>query len=393
VVPVITEGLAGWATLAGLGLGFGLWLLVGLVPRLGRPSLALRIAPYVASVSNDARQLLARQSANPLPLFGMVFGPFTHRMRSAALALAGDSESLRRALRQAASPVTVDEFRSRQLSASMVGAIVGIVVVAVAGQSAAVSPVAAVTVPALAAGVGFWCPDMFLRRAARQRVARLSEEFPTVLEFLTLSLSAGEGILDAIRRVAELGSGELASELRGVVSSVHTGVPLGSALEKLSDDLRLSPVTRCIEQLVGGMERGTPLVEVLRAQAQDSRDESKRILLAIAGRKEVAMLVPVNRTLGFFFAISEAAFDGEFRFGQGLGRRREGSTPSIARHSPLQAVQPYYQSRHEPCRFRSGESRAQHRPHRVVFLPTIEAPQSFSSDRRSYALSPLRKPR
>jgi tight adherence protein C len=32
---------------------------------------------------------------------------------------------------------------------------------------------------------------------------------------------------------------------------------------------------------------------VLRAQAQDSRDQAKRELLESAGRKEVAMLVPL----------------------------------------------------------------------------------------------------
>jgi len=45
--------------------------------------------------------------------------------------------------------------------------------------------------------------------------------------------------------------------------------------------------------VTGALDRGTPIVEVLRAQAQDSRDEAKRQLLELAGKKEVAMLVPV----------------------------------------------------------------------------------------------------
>ena len=44
---------------------------------------------------------------------------------------------------------------------------------------------------------------------------------------------------------------------------------------------------------MGALERGTPLVEVLRAQAQDARDDSKRELLEIAGRKELAMMFPL----------------------------------------------------------------------------------------------------
>ena len=45
--------------------------------------------------------------------------------------------------------------------------------------------------------------------------------------------------------------------------------------------------------IAAALERGTPLAEVLRAQAQDSRDQAKRELLESAGRKEVAMLVPL----------------------------------------------------------------------------------------------------
>jgi tight adherence protein C len=58
--------------------------------------------------------------------------------------------------------------------------------------------------------------------------------------------------------------------------------------------LDLAPFTRFVEQVTGALDRGTPIVEVLRAQAQDSRDDAKRQLLELAGRKEVAMLFPVN---------------------------------------------------------------------------------------------------
>jgi len=41
------------------------------------------------------------------------------------------------------------------------------------------------------------------------------------------------------------------------------------------------------------IERGTPLAEVLRAQAVDVREAGKRQLLESAGRKEIAVMVPV----------------------------------------------------------------------------------------------------
>ena len=45
--------------------------------------------------------------------------------------------------------------------------------------------------------------------------------------------------------------------------------------------------------LAVAIERGTPLADVLRAQAQDVRDNAKRELMETAGKKEIAMLAPV----------------------------------------------------------------------------------------------------
>jgi tight adherence protein C len=121
----------------------------------------------------------------------------------------------------------------------------------------------------------------------------MDSELPTILEFLTLSLSAGEGILDSLRRVSGTSSGELSSEFAGVVAEVHTGVPLAQALQSMSGRLQLPALTRFVDQVAGALDRGSPLVDVLRAQAQDARESAKRGLLEVAGKKEVAMLVPL----------------------------------------------------------------------------------------------------
>jgi tight adherence protein C len=41
------------------------------------------------------------------------------------------------------------------------------------------------------------------------------------------------------------------------------------------------------------IERGSPLADVLRAQATDAREAGKRALLELGGKKEIAMMVPV----------------------------------------------------------------------------------------------------
>jgi tight adherence protein C len=180
-----------------------------------------------------------------------------------------------------------------QLGCLVLGAVTGAVAGLVVAQTRPLSPILLLALPIVTGAAAVVVRDQLLARAARSRVQRMTSELPTVLEFLSLSLSAGEGILDSLRRVARAGAGELPRELGGVVAAVASGLPLSAALDTLSRELAMAPLTRAIDQVIGALERGSPLVEVLRAQAQDCRDEAKRDLLEMAGRKEVTMLVPL----------------------------------------------------------------------------------------------------
>ncbi len=287
------NALSGWALLCGLTMGVGLWSLISLAPRLSRPRLLNRVAPYLIDVSPGARELLSRRTVEPLPVIAALFAPAFVRLRLLLGRVLGGSATIERRLRQSGSALAVEDYRSRQLLWAIAGASAGVTGSVVLSR-AYPSPVALyIAFIAASATAGVVLRDYLLQRAARARLARISSELPTVLEFLTLSLSAGEGILDSIRRVSNVSHGELAAELSRVVSAVNTGVPLAESLSGLADGVQLPPLTRCIEQLTGALERGTPLAEVLRAQAQDARDETKRELLEVAGKKEVAMLVPL----------------------------------------------------------------------------------------------------
>ena len=136
--------------------------------------------------------------------------------------------------------------------------------------------------------------EQSLRRAGdRARGRRLHEELPVVLEFLALCLSAGEGLLDALRRVGSRGTGELAAGIREVVVEVGTGSALTDALLAFARREDSPALSRAIDQLVAAVDRGTPLADVLHAHAADARAGEQRELIEQAGRKEIAMLVPL----------------------------------------------------------------------------------------------------
>ncbi|MET0956555.1 MAG: type II secretion system F family protein [Cryobacterium sp.] len=290
MVPVSTLA---WGAFFGSALGLGLWSLVSLTPRLSRPRLANRLAPYLLDVSAEARLFVGRRSVDPIPVLGTLFSPVFDALAQALASVLGGADVIERRLRQSGSTRTVDAFRSEQLVWALIGA-AGALLLAVGTPLGRAWPlIVQISAPVVAAMAGVVLRDAQLKRAATVRLARIESELPTILEFLTLSLAAGEGILDALRRVARSTSGELSREFAGVITDVHSGLSLTTALTDLSRRMRLTPLTRFVDQVVGAIDRGSPLAEVLRAQAQDGREESKRKLLEAAGKKEVAMMVPL----------------------------------------------------------------------------------------------------
>ncbi|MFY9914894.1 MAG: type II secretion system F family protein, partial [Nocardioidaceae bacterium] len=87
--------------------------------------------------------------------------------------------------------------------------------------------------------------------------------------------------------------GALPDELAIVLAQSRTGIPITEALDQLAQRTGLSIVARFAEGLAVAIERGTPLVDVLIAQAGDVREAAKRDLIEAGARKEVAMMVPV----------------------------------------------------------------------------------------------------
>jgi tight adherence protein C len=234
-----------------------------------------------------------RHPVEPGSVIGGLLAPVAARARGLLGGALGGDAAVEQRLRQAGSLLDLAAFRSRQLLAAAGGAGLSIAALALVARTTSVNPAVAVVLVALATVGGLLAPEQLLARRARARLTRIASELPTVLEFLTLSLSAGESLLDALRRVARTGSGELAREFGRVLARVGSGVPLPEALTSSASSIGLASFTRTVDQLVGALDRGTPLTGVLRAQAQDCRDDAKRALLETAGKKEVAMLVPL----------------------------------------------------------------------------------------------------
>nr|WP_240896052.1 type II secretion system F family protein [Kineococcus siccus] len=134
--------------------------------------------------------------------------------------------------------------------------------------------------------------DHVLGVQVRRRQQQLLAEFPVVAELLALSVGAGENVVAALERVAT-GNGALCADLRRALAEVRTGTGVVPALEAFAVRTRVPELGRFVDGMAVAMDRGTPLADVLRAQAADARDTDRRRLLEAGGRKEVLMMVPV----------------------------------------------------------------------------------------------------
>jgi tight adherence protein C len=271
---------AALGVLLGGGIGAGICLMLWALPRWGAMTLDRRIAPYIRDV------------ADPLGLTPLT-PPVRWRTLAPALAARiGGSEALTARLRRAGRHTEPAAFRLRQLGWAVGGIAAGAVIAVGTTLVGAGSPGTAL-LPVVTGAAAAAVPELRLSRAVRARAARVTEELPTILEFLALCLAAGESVFDAIRRVAAIGQGELITLLRGAVVEVGTGSSLADALRTVGRDAQVPAVARSIDQIVAAIERGAPLAQVLQAQAQDAQEDAKRVLIEQAGRKEIAMLFPL----------------------------------------------------------------------------------------------------
>lgn len=276
----------------------GMLVLLAGLPARRRPSLQDRLAPYLDAPPRPSG-LLARPGRGyaPLGVFGAALrlvGPTARDAGRVLDRLVGGSRSVRRRLAAAGRDTPVEDFRLEQLAWASVGLLAGVLLAGLYAGALGRLPLLSAGLLVLAGGLaGLVGRDWRLSAEVRRRQERVLAEFPAVAELLALAVTAGEGPVGALERVGRLSSGELAGELGRVLTEARAGRPLLAALQDLAGRSLAEPLTRFVDGLVIAIERGTPLADVLRAQAGDVQAAQRRALLEAGGRKEIAMMVPV----------------------------------------------------------------------------------------------------
>ena len=240
-----------------------------------------RLAPYVA-VPSERR----RAAVDPTVDLRWVLSALDRRGPSPE-----ERAGVAVLLRRAGLPDDLDRHRLDRLAWVAGGAAAGLAAGLVLLGQGPVGILVATT--ASGAAAGWWACDQRLRHRARSRQQAIERQLPMLADLLALALSAGATPMVALEAAAGATSGPAAVEVQRAADEARSGVPVPIALRRMADDVGLAPLQRLVDAVLVALDHGTPVADVARAQAADLRSDERRRLMEAAGRKDIAMLVPI----------------------------------------------------------------------------------------------------
>jgi tight adherence protein C len=153
---------------------------------------------------------------------------------------------------------------------------------------------------AVLAAIGYYLPNVVLSRKVRQRQRTVFEEFPDVIDLLTVCVEAGLGLDAALMRVADelaLRCPVLADELQLMLLELRSGFSKEKALSNLSLRTGVEDVDKFASMLIQADRFGTSLGESLRVLSDMLRTKRRMRAEEQAAKIALKLLFPLIFTI------------------------------------------------------------------------------------------------
>lgn len=285
----MSSALLLWLGVAGVGL---LLLLSAQPVGRPRPSLARRLQLLRPDriESKPQPQLFSTPGLDPLLVPGLrALGAAFLRV-GALLGL--DPEGTARRLRAAGEPYGPAVFWGQKIAGMAVGLLLPPML-----SAAGIGPGSGwpVWLWGLAILLGFIGPDLGLKARVRARRREMLAGLSAATRLLSLAVSAGYGLEQAVAEVASSGRGAFFDELARRISRARLdGRPAVDALADLATEAELPELAALAGALMAGSRQGVPVLQTLRAQASSVRERWRTGLIEAGERAAVTMLLPIG---------------------------------------------------------------------------------------------------
>ncbi|MDO4230980.1 MAG: type II secretion system F family protein [Lautropia sp.] len=244
-----------------------------------------------AGLASEVPEPPDREHKDPQPRYWQLLGWFGHAVSHwvrpfiSPMTRRRLQEQLRRAGLEFA--LTVEQFVAGQVIAGMLSVLALVVA----------------CLPKGFPGLG-WCflalvggamlPVSWLRDRTAKRVRQITRSLPFYLDVITLAIEAGSNMTGAFQHAAEKGpDGPMADELNRVLRDIRAGRTRAEAMRAMAERLRISAVSNWIAAILSAEKQGSSLGPILRAQADQRRNERFMQAEAMALKAPVKMLFPL----------------------------------------------------------------------------------------------------
>ena len=149
----------------------------------------------------------------------------------------------------------------------------------------------------LTAAAGYYLPELLLHFITRQRIERMRNSLPDMIDLMVICTEAGMSMDAAIGRISrEMArtNPELAQEFYLSTLEMRAGATRIEAMRNLALRSRLEDLENLVSMLVQADKFGTSLAESLRVQSDMMRSRRSQRAEELAAKIPVKMLLPLT---------------------------------------------------------------------------------------------------
>jgi tight adherence protein C len=198
----------------------------------------------------------------------------------------GFLESVRGRLSDLGSDLSAERFLAYKGMAGFTGGLVGL-------WTIGANPALGLAVMATLGPVGFFYPDVWLRRHQRERAAEIRRALPDSLDLMAISVEAGVGLEGALARAAEDLGGALGEEYSRLLREMQLGASRREAFTEMRRRIDVPEMTSFVMALLQADSLGIAVGKVLRTQANEQRTKRRQRAREQAAKTPVKILFPL----------------------------------------------------------------------------------------------------
>ncbi|WLD93945.1 type II secretion system F family protein [Alkalihalobacillus sp. AL-G] len=244
-------------------------------------------------VNNNEQKDWSQDDQSKLPLHKRVFKPMWREFRRGfKRKIPGEKQAkLEVLLLQAGNPMGMTPFEYRLIQ---LGIIVLFPVMAGGwGTLMDFNPAGVLLMGLVGGVVAFIMPPFYIKSKIKARSKTALLELPDILDLLTVSLEAGLGFDGALSKVVSKKEGVLSMEFHRCLEEIRLGRTRRESLRGVRNRLVVDEISGLISSILQAEKLGIGMVNVLRIQSEEVRDQRKQRAEQEAMKAPIKMLFPL----------------------------------------------------------------------------------------------------